>query len=124
MILEEDTVVGSNVIYVNCYPDNLAVGVSIRLGSQSLLYTVVALAEPATQNRRRLADGLPIFLEQEVIEVINSGQDVIIVTDDDSSNLGLILGLSIGLGVVALLLLIYIVYMCRPEEDHNTIRRV
>jgi len=116
-------VVGSNVIYVNCYPDNLVVGVSIRIGSQSLLYTVVALAEPYTQNRRRLADGLPIFLGQEVIEVTNSGQDVIIVTDDDdSSNLGLILGLSIGLGVVALLLLIYVVYMCWPEKEYNTIR--
>ena len=115
--------VGSNVIYVNCYPDNLAVGVSLRIGSQSLLYTVIALAEPATKNRRRLTAGLPIFLDQEVIEITNSGQDVIVITDDDdSSNLGLILGLSIGLGVVALLLLIYVVYMCWPEKEYNTIR--
>ena len=110
---------GSTVIFVNCYSNDLAVGVLVLVGGSS--YTVSALAESAS--RRRLTEGLPIFLEQEVSEVITSGEEVVIVTEDDSSNLGLILGLSIGLGVVGLVLLIYIVYMCRPEPA-NTIRRV
>ena len=116
--------VGSNVIYVNCYPDNLVVGVSIRIGSQSLLYTVVALAEPATQNRRRLADGLPIFLEQEVTEVINSSQGVIIVTlsppsppsSPESSSGGLsagaIVAIAIGGTLLGLLLLLLLLSGC------------
>ncbi len=112
--------VGSTVIFVNCYSNDLAVGVLVLVGGSSS-YTVSALAESAS--RRRLTEGLPIFLEQEVSEVITSGEEVVIVTEDDSSNLGLILGLSIGLGVVGLVLLIYIVYMCRPEPA-NTIRRV
>ena len=99
--------IGEKVVYVNCYDNNLDVGDSIELGSTS--YTVDALAQPASQDGRRLNDGLPIFLDQEVSEVVNSGESVPVEQDDDdSSNLGLILGLSIGLGVPVLLIVLYI----------------